>query len=83
MRETYLVGQEEWGNIWVYGLEITLAGYMRWGEFRRKARRLPPGSQVLQFQQTQVENMAVKIQDLLPIEDLITRGKNWVRMKGR
>ncbi len=51
MRETYLVGQEEWGNIWVYGLEITLAGYMRWGEFRRKARRLPPGSQVLQFQQ--------------------------------
>ena len=83
MGETYLVGQEEWGNIWVYGLEIILTGYMRWGEFRRKARRLPPGSQVLQSQQTHVENMAVPIRDLLSIGDLITRGKNWARMKGR
>ena len=38
--KTYLVEPGEWENIWVYGLEIVLAGYIRWGDFRRRAQRL-------------------------------------------
>ena len=81
--ETYLVEPGEWGNIWVYGLEIVLAGYIRWGDFRRRAQRLPPGTQVLQRPDPGIEHMAVKIADLRPMADLIVRGKNWARLRGR
>jgi hypothetical protein len=81
--ETYLVEAGEWGNIWVYGLEIVLAGYIRWGDFRRQAQRPPVGSRDSQQPRTDVDQMAVQIADLRPMADLIVRGKNWARLRGR
>ncbi len=34
MHNPYVVRPGQWGNIWVYGLEIILAGYLTRGEFR-------------------------------------------------
>ncbi|MFQ5616991.1 MAG: hypothetical protein ACE5GO_11110, partial [Anaerolineales bacterium] len=59
LSETYIIQPHEWGNIWVYGMEITLAGYMTRGEFRRRGKRLPKGSRVFQYPRTRTDNMAV------------------------
>ncbi len=79
--ETQIISPDEWGNIWVYGMEIYLAGYISQGEFRRRSRRLPPGSPTLQYASTRTENMALPIRELRPMADLFTRARNWARSK--
>ena len=81
--ETHVVQPDKWGNIWIYGLEVVLAGYLTRGEFRRRARRVPPGTAVLQYPRTCVENMAVPLSDLRPITDLVARAKSWADRLGR
>jgi hypothetical protein len=81
--ETHVVEPGKWGNIWVYGLEIVLAGYLTWGEFRRRSRRVPPGTAVLQYSRTRIENMAVPLSDLRPVADLVARAKGWADRLGR
>ncbi len=77
--ETHLIEPAAWGNIWVYGLEITMVGYMTRGEFRRRAKRLPKGSRVLQYPRTRVNNMALPVSELYPLGDLFIRAKNWAQ----
>ncbi len=77
----YLVPVEAWSNIWVYGLDITLAGYINCGEFRRRAKRVRAGSKVLQYPRTRVDNMAVPVGELHPMSDLVLRARNWSREK--
>ncbi len=79
--QPYLVPPEAWANIWVYGLEITLAGYINCGEFRRHAKRVRAGSRVLQYPRNRVENMAVPVRELHPMSDLLVRARNWAREK--
>ena len=69
--ETYLVPPLDWGNIWVYGMEIWLAGYMPHEEFRRRASFVEQGSQVFQYRETHTRNLAVPIADLHPLGELI------------
>lgn len=75
--QTYLVQPHQWGNIWVYGMEIILAGYMTRGEFRRRAKRLPAGSRVFQYPRTRTDNWSVPVADLHAIPDLFVRAQNW------
>ena len=77
--ETYLIEPAQWGNIWVYGMEVILFGYLTYAEFRRRARRLPEGSQVLQYSRTRTENMALPMGELKPVTDLFTRVRNWAK----
>ena len=77
LEETYIAELHEWGNIWVYGMGIVLAGYMKCGEFRRTANRLPAGSRVLQYPRTRTDNMSVPMRQLHPLRDLFARAKNW------
>lgn len=72
-RETYLVGTQDWGDIWVPGKEIVLAGYTTREEFRRRARFIPAGSQVFPYRQTRVKNLAVRVSDLKPLAELFER----------
>ncbi len=73
----YLVAPTGWGNIWVYGMNITLTGCMTRGEFRRRADFLPQGARVFQYSQTRTKTLAVPIADLYPIGDLLDRVKAW------
>jgi hypothetical protein len=79
--ELYLIPAHEWGNIWIYGLEIWLAGYMAHEEFRRKASAIFAGSRVFQYSKTQTKNLSVPVTDLRSLEDLFTRVKEWEKQK--
>lgn len=75
--ETCLIHPHEWGNIWVYGMDILLTGYLTHEEFRRRASLVPAGSRVFQFSRTHSKNLAVPIADLRPIGQLFERVKEW------
>ncbi|MFO3796440.1 MAG: hypothetical protein ACK8QZ_04035, partial [Anaerolineales bacterium] len=75
--ETYLIHPTGWGNIWVYGLEILLVGWITWEEFNLKARVLPPGNAVLQYRRTRTHNLALPIAKLRPISALLEQVSTW------
>jgi hypothetical protein len=77
LKETHLITPLEWGNIWVYGMDILLAGYMTCDEFRRRASLIQPGSRVFQYNKTRARNLAVPIAGLKPLGGLFEKVKEW------
>lgn len=75
--ETYLIHPEDWGNIWVYGLEILLVGWVTWEEFDLQARLLPAGSPVLQYRRTRTHNLALPVAKLRPVSTLLEHISTW------
>jgi hypothetical protein len=78
--ETYLVRPAEWSNIWVYGMDIYLTGWISRSDYRQRASLIPEGSHVYQFDHTHAKNLAVPVSDLKPLSDLFERVRAW---KGR
>lgn len=76
-KETHLIGALDWGNIWVYGMEILLAGWLTRGEFNQRAGFVPEGKRVFQYEKTRTKNLAVPVFDLNPLSDLFERVKKW------
>ena len=76
-KETYLITSHDWGNIWVYGMNVVLAGYLTRAEFRRKARELPVGSRVFQYSHTRTKNLSVPVAELRPLGHLFEQVKDW------
>lgn len=74
--ETYLIQPSEWENIWVYGMDIFLVGWITRREFRRKAKMLPIGTPTFQYTHTKTKNLAVPMQALHPFADLFERIRN-------
>jgi hypothetical protein len=79
--ETQRIGPLDWANIWVYGLEVFIAGWLTKGEFRAQSQLLPAGTAVKQYRQTQVDNRAVPVRDLRPMAELaqLIRDSDWGR----
>jgi hypothetical protein len=77
MGEPYIIDPYGWGNIWVYGLEIILTGYIQREEFRRKSSLIQPGSRVFQYSKTRTKNLAVPVADLKPLGRLFEQVKAW------
>jgi hypothetical protein len=80
-REAYVVHPLEWGNLWVYGMDIYLAGWIPREEFRRRADLIREGTRVFQFEQTRTKNLAVPVRDLHPLGALFEKVKEWERSK--
>jgi hypothetical protein len=76
-KETHLISPLEWGNIWVYGMDIILTGFISRGEFRQRAKLLPPNSRTFQYDHTKTKNLAVPISELNPLPDLFARVREW------
>ena len=76
-KETYIIGEMDWGNIWVYGMDILLAGYLTREEFNRRASFIQAGARVFQYDRTRTKNLAVPVSDLKPLSDLFERVKAW------
>ena len=74
-QETYLIGAQEWGNIWVYGMQVVLTGYIRRDEFSRRANFIQTGSRVFQYNSTQVKNLAVPVSELKPLSELFEQAR--------
>ncbi len=77
LRETCLIQPQQWGNVWVYGMEIVFAGYISYGEFRQRARLIPAGRRVFQYDQTRTKNLAVEVSSLRPLPELLERLQDW------
>ncbi|MFN8426927.1 MAG: hypothetical protein U0X87_11820 [Anaerolineales bacterium] len=73
--ELHLIGAADWGNIWVYGMDVLLAGFLTREEFNRKAKPVPEGARVFQYEKTRVKNLAVPIHELKPLSELFERVK--------
>ncbi len=72
-KELYLIDPIAWSNIWVYGMDIYLTGWISREEFRRRANLIHEGSQVFQYNQTRTKNLAVPVSDLKPMGELFER----------
>jgi len=75
--EAYLVPVHEWGNIWVYGMDILLAGWITHEEYRRKAKVLNAGMRTPQYDRTRVKNLLVPMAELNPLRPLFERVRVW------
>ena len=75
--ETYLINSNEWGNVWIYGMDIYLTGWISRSEFRQRADLIPEGSRVFQYDRTRSKNLAVSISDLKPMKELFERVLSW------
>jgi hypothetical protein len=80
-RETHVIHPHEWGNIWVYGMDIFLTGWMFRAEFRQRAHSILPGTRVFQYDETRVKNLAVNVRDLHPLGTLLEKVKEWESRK--
>src|SRR5258706_2641109 len=77
LQETHIISALDWGNIWIYGLDILLAGYLTRAEFNRNARAILPGTRVFQYDHTHTKNLAVNISELKSLADLLEHVKVW------
>jgi hypothetical protein len=82
-KEAYLIVPQDWGNIWVYGMDMLLAGYITRDEFSRRASFIQPGARVFQYNETQVKNVAVPVSDLKPLSELFERAKMWSKAESQ
>jgi hypothetical protein len=80
-KETQIISPLEWGNIWVYGINITLTGFISRGEFRQRAKLLAPNSRTFQYDHTKTKNLAVPVSELNPLPDLFARVREWKSQK--
>jgi hypothetical protein len=76
-KETYLIEPNEWSNIWIYGMDIYLTGWISHAEFYRRALLIKEGSCVFQYHRTHVKHLAVSIADLKPLTELFERVREW------
>ncbi len=63
IKETYVIPLLEWKNIWVYGMDIILTGYLTRKEFRQRAKT--------------TKNLSLSIAGLHPLPDLFERVRKW------
>ena len=70
IKGAHVIQPAEWGNVWVYGLEIFLAGFISYDEFGQRAAALAPNSKVFQYAHTRVKNLALPVSSLKPMQNL-------------
>jgi hypothetical protein len=75
--EPYIIPAHAWSNLWVYGLEILLAGWLTHEEFRHKARVLNAGAHTFQHDHTHLKHLFVPCEQLNPLEPLFQRVRDW------
>jgi hypothetical protein len=75
--EVTVVQPHEWGNIWVYGMDIFLTGWLSHEDYRHKANMLNPGMHTLQYDRTSVKILQVPIAELNPLKPLFERVQVW------
>lgn len=76
-KETYLIEPVAWSNIWVYGMDIYLAGWISREDFRRRATLIHEGSRVFQYNLTRTKNLAVPVSNLKSLTELFERVRGW------
>lgn len=78
LEKTLVIHSYQWGNIWVYGLNIILAGWMERGEFRRNARPCQPARYITSTKGSG-NYLTMPVGELRPLQNLFDRASNWSR----
>lgn len=73
----YVISPRTWGNLWIYGLEILLAGWLTREEFRRKAALLPAGRLLFPYGRLLQRHLGVPLRELRPIQPLLEKVREW------
>jgi hypothetical protein len=71
LNRTLRITPDQWGNLWIDGVEIVLAGYIEVGDFRRRARRFRPSARHWELACSSPPSLSLPIQDLLPLPQLV------------
>ncbi|MEN8241063.1 MAG: hypothetical protein ABFS17_04000 [Chloroflexota bacterium] len=81
--ETLLAGPYQWGNVWLYGIEIVFAGYIRRGDFHRQAVR-PAISEALYANPCLADErlLSLPVEGLKSLPDLFQRAAAWAEKSG-
>jgi hypothetical protein len=79
----YLVSPRDWTNIWVYGLEVVLTGYISRREFRDKAERLPLKDSSAETRLRGGDELAMPVSELRPLAELFDQARRWAARAGR
>jgi hypothetical protein len=79
--EPYLIPAHAWGNIWVYGMDILLTGWLTHEEYRRKAKVLNAGMRTFQYDRTRTKNLLVPGVELNPLGPLFERVREWKKAR--
>lgn len=77
LANTHRVQPTSWGNIWIYGIQIILAGYITCGELWNRVKTRPVSSLVKQSRPTKTTDDWLSVADLYPLPDLFKRAKAW------
>jgi hypothetical protein len=75
--EAYVIQPFDWGNIWVYGMDIVLTGYLSHEDFRSKASVLNAGMPTFQYAHTRMKNLSVPMTELNPLGNLFQKVREW------
>lgn len=78
---TYVIQPFNWGNLWVYGMDILLAGWLTHEEYRRKASVLNVGMRTFQYDITRLKNLQVPMAELNPLGSLFEQVRQWGKMR--
>lgn len=70
VKEAHVITPHEWGNLWIYGLDIFLAGYISYEDFAQRAKMIQPNTPVFQYSHTKTKNMAMQVSELKPLGGL-------------
>ena len=60
---------------------LILVGYIPYDEFRRRARLIQPGSQVMQYHRTRTRNLSVPVEVLKPLGGLFEKVRDWEQLQ--
>lgn len=77
IKKIYHIDGPKWVNIWVYGMEIILAGFITFGEIKRSARPLKSSAQTIRLANTTSTEVALPLIRLHPLADLFHSALNW------
>ena len=75
LKGAYIIAPAEWANLWVYGMDIFLAGYLSYEEFGVRAKMLLPNSSVFLYSHTKTKNLAVQVSELRSPGSLFDKGR--------
>lgn len=70
MDVAHIVAPHEWANIWVYGMEILMAGYTTYEEMGTRSTLLQPNARTFQYERTHVKNLSMPLSRLKPMNKL-------------
>ncbi|MGD8760084.1 MAG: hypothetical protein PVJ07_07505 [Anaerolineales bacterium] len=69
----WIITSSDWDNVWFYGSQIWLAGWMTSGEFRRHSKHMSAGSRTRLSGRIRSDHRWLRASDLRPLKELLAR----------